>query len=505
MNGGKSRTYLVMKNSAYGMVNKVFALVLSFVSRTIFIKMLGAEYLGVNGLYSNILSLLSLSELGIGSVLTFSLYEPIAKGDVEKTSELLNFYKNVYRAIAFVVLAVGLILIPFLKYIVNSSFSEKDVCIYYLFYLANSVASYFSVYKSTLIKAKQEYYIVENIATASKYAIAIAQILALLIWRNFLVYLAIMVLGTIFQNIIISITANKRYKIRKYKNEILVYGKKDIINNVKSTFLYKIGQVIINYTDNILISILLGTIVVGYYSNYSMIVSQITGIIGILNTALIASLGNMATEKNAETSNKVFRNLVFMYHVLTTFCSICFIMVFNDFITIWIGEENLLGLSAVVAITINFYIQNIINPVWMYREAYGLFNEMKYIMLLTAIVNIVLSVILAIKFGVAGIILATGIARLMTTVWYEPRILYKNVFKKDVRQYYAMQIKYFAIAIGCLILLILFSWSWPASIISIIGKIFLSFVTTIAMFSLFNFKTTEFGFWYAEIKSILRK
>lgn len=504
MRHSRTRTYFVMKNGVYGIMNRIFVLILSFASRTIFIKTLGAEYLGVNGLYSNILSLLSLAELGIENVLIFSLYEPISKRDDEKAAALVNFYKKVYRGIAVCILIFGVSVIPFLKYIVNSTFTDSEVGLYYIFFLLNSVVSYLAVYKSTLIKAHQEQYIVDTITTITKYLVAITQIVALVYWKNFILYLVIMIIGTVIQNFLFTIISERKYQLSRNEIEIDETERKKIVKNVKSTFLYKVGQAIINYTDNILISIMLGTIYVGYYSNYSMTVSQIIGVIGVLNTALIPSIGNMATEKDSKKSLNIFLQLVAAYHILSAFFTICFILVFNDFITLWIGTDNLLSSWSVLAISLNFYIQNVINPVWMYREAYGLFNQIKYVMLFTAGINIILSIILGKLFGIAGIIIATGLARISTTVWYEPTVLYSLIFKKKSSEYYFQQFKYILCSASALAVSYFITKNLAISFGEITLKVIAAFVSVAVIFTAVNFTSPEYKFWMRKALSIFK-
>ena len=313
----ETRTNHVIKNSWYGLGNKIITLIAAFVVRTLFIKKLGTEYLGVEGLFSNILSLLSLAELGVGNVLTFSLYKPIAENNEEKINSLLNFYKKLYYLIAIFVAIVGVLTIPFLKYIVNSSFSISDVLKYYLFYLANSVISYIAVRYTTLIRAEQEQYIIDIISSLVKIITSVIQIIILIMFNSFIWYLITMLFSTLLQNIIASKVAKKRYKIKNIGGIISKEEKSKIFKSVKSTFLYKIGVVIINATDNILISIFVGTISVGFYSNYTLIVNQINSLVAILCTAIIASIGNMSAQKNIEQSNKVFNRLIFFFHLFS--------------------------------------------------------------------------------------------------------------------------------------------------------------------------------------------
>ena len=285
---------------------------------------------------------------------------------------------------------------------------------------------------------------------------------------------------------------DKNYNISKSPQSLIEYEKKEIVRNVKSTFLYKFGQIIINYTDNILISIFVGTLYVGFYSNYSMITTQVQGFISILTAALIASIGNLVTENNKIRSYELFNQLTILFHIIAAFCSLCFLAVFNDFILLWLGKEFVLDIGVVFAITFSFYIQNIINQVWMYREAYGLFKEIKFLMLITALINIIFSVILGIKFGMAGIVIATGIARLLTTVWYEPKVLFKNIFNEDVRVYYLAQIKYCICTVISFLIVYYLTRELSVSIMSIGIKIILSFVVVISVFSILNSNNESF-------------
>ena len=196
----KSRTYYVAKNGIIGIANKLIVIFLAFLGRTIFIKTLGTEYLGINGLYTNILTVLSLTELGIGNVLTFSLYKPLAENDEEKLSNLMFFYKKLYRWIAFVIFIIGICIIPGLRHIVKSTLASREVVLYYIIFLFNSAVSYLGVYKSTLIKADQKQYVVDSIFTISRFIVTIVQLVSLIVFRNFTMYLVIMVIGTILQN-----------------------------------------------------------------------------------------------------------------------------------------------------------------------------------------------------------------------------------------------------------------------------------------------------------------
>ena len=257
---------------------------------------------------------------------------------------------------------------------------------------------------------------------------------------------------TIVQNVVLSYIADRTYPYLKDKAIPQKQIEKTSLNeNIKSMFLYKLATIIINNTDNILISMLLGTVYVGYYSNYYSLITYMTTFVTILIQGITAGLGNLNAEHNEEKSYKMFCNLIYLFNFIAAFCVATFANVVQDFIPIWLGKEYLMDTGTVGAILFTFYISTVTNPVWMYRETMGLFKQIKYVMFLTAILNIIFSIILGLKFGVAGIIGATGIARICTIIWYEPRILYKK-FAHPVCGYFRMQLKYLMINMLILIL-----------------------------------------------------
>lgn len=448
----KSRSYNAVRNISFGMVKQIVTLVLAFATKTIFVRMLGAEYTGINGLYSNILTLLSLAELGVGNVMVYSLYAPVREHNISAIKSLMTYFKKIYRVIAISISGLGIAIIPFLKIIINSNLPEDKLVVYYLLFLLNSVASYFVVYKTTLLQADQKIYIQNLVNTISLIVQYIIQIVYLLLTRNYIGFLTIQVMCTIVQNVVLSYIADRTYPYLKDKAIPQKQIEKTSLNeNIKSMFLYKLATIIINNTDNILISMLLGTVYVGYYSNYYSLITYVTTFVTILIQGITAGLGNLNAEHNEEKSYKMFCNLIYLFNFIAAFCVATFANVVQDFIPIWLGKEYLMDTGTVGAILFTFYISTVTNPVWMYRETMGLFKQIKYVMFLTAILNIIFSIILGLKFGVAGIIGATGIARICTIIWYEPRILYKK-FAHPVCGYFRMQLKYLMINMLILIL-----------------------------------------------------
>lgn len=434
-----SRTQNSLRNTVVGISTHLFTALFSFVSRTVFVRVLGVQYLGISGLFSNILSMLALSDLGIYTVMVYSLYGPLADRDEEKICALIRFFQRLYNVIAIIVLVVGLACIPFLPYLINNStLSCEQTIIYYILLLLNSVCSYFAISKSTLLRADQQVHIVQTVSSVAVFGLQIMQIVILLLTREYVVYLIVQIFFTLGSNVTLSCIASKMYPYIKgqAKSEIVCTLKSEIVNNLKATFLYKIGNTIMNSTDNILISVIVGTAFVGYYGNYVTIFTMINAFVMIVIQAILPSIGNYYATQSTDKKFGMFRFLLFGFYALAAFCTSCYISGMNDFIRFWLGEEFLLSNSFVWAVAFSRFVFCAMHPLWMTRESTGVFVQTKYVMICAALVNIILSVALGLLMGITGIILATAVANLLTVFWYEPRQLCRMVFDIKGKQYW---------------------------------------------------------------------
>ena len=287
-----SRTRNALLNIFFGFIAQIGIFVLSFIGRKIFLHFLSAEYLGINGLYSNILSLLSLAELGLDTAVVFSLYKPVADKNVVLIHSLLNYFKKIYYVLAIVIFIIGLGLIPCLRFIITSDLQINDLIIFYILFLFNTVISYFIAHKVALLSAFQEQRIQRIAALLTNLVLQVVHIIVLLIWKNYYFYIIANICSTILSNAILGIICNKIHKEVFNEKQIIEFDKKPIKKRIFSTFLYRVGSVLITSTDNILISILVGTITVGFYSNYLVIISAIQGLIGIITASLVVGVGN---------------------------------------------------------------------------------------------------------------------------------------------------------------------------------------------------------------------
>lgn len=435
-----SRLSNTLRNFRFGAAAQVLGSLLGFLSRTVFIQVLGQEYLGVNGLYTSILDVLSLTELGLADVVVFSLYKPLAEGDTKKLTALMGYYKTIYRMIALVVAAIGLALVPFLRVLVKSEIDSFYLILYYLMFLANSVCSYLLVYKSSIIQADQKRYLISRYTMRFKLLTTAVQILLLLLLRNFTVYLTIQITMTVANNLYVSRKADKLYPFLREKETLPKEEKKSIFRDVRHMFSYKAGGQLLNGTDNLYISSMISTATVGILDNYTMIQTMVvTGFTTTVNQAVLGSIGNLNAVGTKEQKHQVFDAYSLVFTWLTTFCTLSLLALYNPFIRLWAGEEWLLPMSTVAVICLNFFLPNVLTPVWSYRNTTGLFRETRNILLYAAGINLVLSYFMGVRWGLTGILAATSVSRLLTSFWFEPYLLHKRIFETSSLPYFLRQ------------------------------------------------------------------
>ena len=453
-----NRTYNSARNIVYGLINQIIILVLGFVSRAMFLQFLNETYLGINSLFTEVLSMLSLADLGLGTVMVYTFYKPLADNDNKKVCALLGFYKHLYRIIASAVGCIGLILIPFLHLIVNTSYPLDNLYLYYLLFLFKTVISYLFVYKVSILNADQKNYLVSKISTYTRILTVICQIVILYITKNYILYLLIDIIATWLNNYLCARKADELYPYFREEDSLNKAEKKEIFANIGSGFLYKLSSVLLNSTDNTLISIILSTEIVGFYSNYGMIFSRLSLFVNILFSSLSGSIGNLVVTSDKEHRYSIFSIVQVISFMISAITSICCFILMGDFITLWLGSRYAFGIDVLFACVFNFYFSISLQPLWIYRDATGLYKKTKYVMMCTAIINLVLSIVLGLIYGLAGIIIASIISRLVTYFWYEPCILYKQYFGRSVYSYFVKHVFNFVITmLLCFVGYVLFS------------------------------------------------
>ncbi len=477
---GESRTKNTIRNVKTGAVVQIINKLMAFVVRTVFIKILNSEYLGVNGLFTNVLTILSFAELGIGTAIIFNMYKPVAAHNTEKIKSLMQLYKKAYNTIGIVVFILGLCVIPFMRFIVKEAPNIKEnLILIYVLFLFNTASSYFFTYKKSIISAHQRQSIINNFDSAFYLIKSILEIIFLFLTKNFIVYLVIEILSTLFENICLSIKADKMYPYLKDKKikKLSKDESKNIFDNVKSLVIYKFGGVIMNGTDNILISALVNVSTVGYCSNYVLIINSIKSIIVSALNGVTASVGNLNAVGEPKQKEKVFYQITFANYIVYSFCSIAFIALLNPFISLWLGPNYVLEIAVSISLAISFFIEGLRNPGYTYRTTLGLFQKGRTTPYIGAITNIILSILLCKMFGVAGIFIATGIAQLVSYSWIDPYLIYKYEFKTPVSKYFKKYLYYIVVFI--INSIITFEISNMISIQGIIGLIFKAIITCI--------------------------
>lgn len=435
-----SREKNSIRNISIGLFYQMISLVMNFLVKTVFIRTLVPDFWGINGLFTNIFTIFSFAEFGIGVAMSYSLYKPIVSGDRDKISGLYKYYKKLYRIMSLCITVAGVLLIPFLPYIVKTETEINGIVIYYLVFLINIILYNLFIFKTYVLIADQRKYIVSVIQIVMDVLGFSALMAVLWISKDYLVYLMILSLKTVVFSIVIHLISKKYYPFLESGNKISDNEKEVIKRNVKDLFVYRFSMVLVNGTDNIIISIMVGTLWVGYYSNYDLIIMGISSLVAIVYGALSASLGNLIAEKSNESAKELFSWVQTMSMWLSGVMVVCLIILFQDFIKLWAGEKYLLSMNIVVIITINFYISCIRDSMKIFRETLGVFSRVKYIMIANAVINLILSVLLGYIFGIFGVLVSTAIAAVLTYFWFEPMLIYKEMKSKKFYEYFGFQV-----------------------------------------------------------------
>lgn len=426
-----------IKNITVGIGGQILTQIVNFINRTVFIYYLGSEYLGINGLFTNVLSILSLAELGIGNAIIYSMYKPIANNDKEKIKALMKMYANSYKFIGIIIGIIGILLTFCLDFIIKDKPNISNLYIIYWLFLINSISSYFFAYKRSIITAHQKDYIC--LINDQKFNIIrnLFQVLSLIVVKNYILYLLIQVSFTWISNISISIKSDNMYPYIRENTEVELDKdeKNTIFKNIFALFTQRIGSVAVNSTDNLLISSFVGIYEVGVASNYYMITNMLNSFILPIFNGLTASLGNLNVGNDNEKEYDIFNKIWFLNFWIIGVCSITLYILINPFINLWIGEQYLLDKLTVFIFTINFYIYGMRRTNITYINTKGLFWYERYKPIFEAIINITSSIVLLKKYGTVGAFLGTLVSTLTTSFWVEPYIIHKYGFNKDIKKY----------------------------------------------------------------------
>lgn len=420
---------------------------MSFAARTVLVHTLGDLYAGISGNFTNILMVFSLADLGVGTAIIYALYKPIAIDDRERIKALMKLYAKAYRIIGLVIIGLGLAMTPFIHHFMKTDEVIPNLKLIFMLYVLNTATSYFWSYKGTLITANQKNYIVTTVVYSTSVVSYIIQIIIILTTHNFLLSLGIQVATNIAQNIITMNIANRMYPYIKGKNDAVLppEEKKSIFKNVFSMVYYRVGQVVLNGTDSIVISSMIGVIETGIYSNYNLLLTTVKNLLQQVFHAITASVGNLNALESDEKKYNTFNMILFGNFWMFGFASVCFWVLVNPFVRIWVGEERVMDIWIVFFLVLNFYLLGMRNTIITFRDTMGVFRQGRFIPLSGAILNIAISVYLAPRLGVLGVFIGTTASILLTMFWLEPIVLFKHGFKRSVLPYFAKYILYLTV------------------------------------------------------------
>lgn len=434
----KSRTEYSAVNTAVALTSRIVAILMGFITRVVFTHTLSESYVGVHGLFTDILNVLALSELGVETAISFALYRPIAEGDIPRQKALMKMFRGFYRITAVCVGALGLALIPFMDVLMKNRPQVEHLMLIYLLYLANSVISYLLVYKRTLIEVHQMNYIVLLYQMVFLLLQDICQIVILVTTGNFIAFLVIYIICTVLSNIFISWKADRMYPYLRDKEQSKLpeEEKKDIYRNIRAMLMHKLGNVAVNNTDNLIISSFVGVISVGIYSNYFLLIGSVRQVLDQIFQGITASVGNLGATEEPKKVKMVFETAFFIGQWLYGVAAICLYELLNPFVELSFGAKYLFPGQVVLILCINFFVNGTRKAVLTFRDSLGLFRFDRYKALVEAVLNLVISILLVQRYGTFGVFAGTFLSTVLTSVWVEPYMLYRHRLKERPAPFY---------------------------------------------------------------------
>lgn len=452
--------------------------------------------------------MLNMTELGFGSAVVFFLYRAIAEDDDDKICALLNYIKRVYQCIGFVVLVLGLVIMPFLPFLIKSDIpADINVYVLYLLTLTSTVLSYFlCAYKEAVFRSHQRIDVLSKISTVVMIVDKVLQLVFIIVFRNYYLYISTTIIGCILNNTLVFLAAQKNYPQYPARGMLERQEKKDIFGKIRGLFMYKIGNVIYLSADNIIISAFLGLAVMGRYGNYYYIVTTLTNFLSVLFTSLRAGIGNSIVTESVNKNFKDFKTLQFSQNWIVGWCTICLLCLFQDFIVIYAGADNLLSIGHVLCLCLYFWIWRIQDVVHVFKEAAGMWSQDRFRPLIGALINLSLNVIMVQFIGLYGVILSTAIVSLFLDIPWASRVLFKNYFGFGASVYYKMLLKGLAQLLLTLIptYLLCMLITLESLGLQLMVKAVICVVVPNVLYVVMNCRSDEYKAFIRKIKSILK-
>lgn len=450
-----SKTENSLRNMFWGVINKILVMFWPFIIRYLMIRKIGIEYLGLSSLFSSILQMMSLAELGFGSAMVYAMYKPIAENNVDEINALLGLYKRVYRWIGLIILIIGMILIPFLPHLINGSYPKNiNIYILYIIYLLNTVCSYWLfAYKTSLFTAYHRIDITSKITGIVNTLMYILQCLILLLIQNYYVYTIAIPLATVVNNLLTDFWSRKMFPNLCGRGLVDKATVNEIRKRVVALLGHKLGAVVTNSTDNLVISAFLGLSVLAVYNNYYQIMTSLIGLFAIINNSLLAGLGNSIVTESIKKNFQILKGITFGNVWAVGWCSICLLCLFQPFIEMWVGKSYLFSTDTVILLALYFYIWKFKDMLAVYKDAAGMWWDDRWKPIVYCMVNIVISIALVKNIGIDGVIIGTIISQLFVAIPWETYVFFKGYIYRDVdlkgsmKNYVITMIQYAAVII----------------------------------------------------------
>ena len=442
------RTEKSIKNVIVAIIVQIMTLLLSFVNRTLLVKSLGVESVSLNGLFTEVIAMLALTELGVGSAIIYNLYKPLAERNIKKICQLMKLFKTAYRIIAIVIFLIGCAMIPIIHLLVNDiKYSKEYIRMVYFLFVVQTSTSYLFSYKVSLLNADQKKYVHSIIQVIVKCISTVFSALILFITHSFIAYLLVLIIFNFITNVIASIFVDNRYLyLKEDYGKLPAKEKKRVFSNIKNLFIKNVSAKVTNSTDNILISILVGTLSVGMYTNYSMIFNAIKQFSVQISGALAGSLGNLFASEESDQCIRVLNRMTFIFFMIASVLASSLYCCITPFIIAWLGNDWILKNLVVFICCLNLFIDFGKIPLWQSLEVSGLFEKDKNISIIGTVANLFVSIVFGIRWGILGIFLGTLVTYVIQII-LKIYLLFKSYFESSPKHYYFKWLGYSLIAI----------------------------------------------------------
>lgn len=501
-----------IKKSIINAVANIVALIMmfipNFIIRKIFLDTLGSEMLGLTSLYTNMISWLSIFDMGIGTAIVFSLYKPFANNDYEAIKSYINFYGKFYRKIGLGILVSSLLISPFIRYFINDNINYNIASIGFILYAINTFLSYMFSHRLCILNVAQEAYKITLGTSFSRIIIFIIQVIMLKIYPSFLLYIIIQIIINLIYFIIINNYISRRYKwINGKSKELHKTEKESLRKNIKALFMHKIGSLVLTSTDNIVISKFIDLTTLAMYTNYQIVIDALQSVVNSIMNGMTASIGNLIAEESVDKIYEVHKKVFFMNFWLTSFIVISLFNTLDQFIVLWVGKKFLIDKFSFSIVLMNVFLLAMRGSVEQFKMASGKYYQDRYAAIIEALINLIVSLILVRKIGLAGVFIGTLVSNLTVVFWVKPYVVYRDVFNKSIIEYFKMYFRYLFIGFIPLIItnLITDSFKYNYNISSFMINCILNIIIVNVIYIFLFYKTEEFNYFKNIVINIVNK